>query len=142
MTRGLPILFALLAGCGTRDVVVTIDTPAMCCDSPGCEPECPLAGASFIHTVLERVDGTIADEDCIAAPEGICRYEDLESFVFLERVTQPSEAVEVRVEGRTSESCHDDQLVFNCDSFGEHVVDLTRDDHIALFCDCPFTVGP
>lgn len=134
-------LSALLASCGTREVVVDIHTPAQCCTTPGCEPECPLAGVRSVLTRLERVDGTIAFMGCEPTPADVCRYEDLQGFVFLDRVVQPSEAVEVRIEGRTAADC-EGELLLTCDSFGEHVVDLTRDDTVALFCDCPFTTGP
>lgn len=131
-----------LAGCTVRDVVVDIYTPSECCAGPDCvQPECPLANVRCIETTLERVDGTPAFVDRLPAPEGLCNLDDLAGFVFLERVMQPSDAIEVRVEGRTAEDCTG-ELVVACDSFGEHVVDLEQDTQVALWCACPFSLAP
>ncbi len=137
-------LLALLAvsACGVRDVVVDVYTPAECCAGPDCtQPECPLANVRCIETRLERVDGTDATVERVPLPDGLCDFGDLAGFVFLERGTQPSDSVEVRVEGRTEPGCGG-VLVFGCESFGEHVVDLERDSSVSLWCDCPYAPAP
>lgn len=131
-----------MSACTARDVVVDLYTPAQCCTGPGCvQPECPLANVRCVRTTLERVDGTLAFVEELRAPEGLCTVADLEGFVFLERGMQPSDAIEVRIEGRTGEGCGG-ELVVGCDSFGEHVIDLERDTRIAIWCDCPLTPAP
>lgn len=139
----LALLAALaVTGCGVRDVTVDVYTPSECCAVPGCtQPECPLANARCVETRLERVDGTVATVERVPVPEGLCDLGDLAGFVLLERGTQPSDSVEVRVEGWTGLGC-DGVLVFGCESFGEHVVDLERDSTASLWCDCPYAPAP
>ncbi|HEY8428441.1 MAG TPA: hypothetical protein VIL20_08715 [Sandaracinaceae bacterium] len=141
--RAVVVAVALsCAACTVRDVVVDVYTPDVCCLGAGCvEPECPLSHVRCIETTLERPDGTDAFVERLPAPEGLCTVADLAGFVFLERVMQPADAVEVRVEGRRAEDCTG-ELVLACESFGEHVVDLERDSRIAIWCDCPYGPPP
>jgi hypothetical protein len=141
MKRVSPIVLGLfLFGCAPREIIVNIHTPPACCNTPGCtEVECPYADIVAIHTVLEQTDGTVLPENnvCEPAPEGICTWHDLADFIFIQRVNQPNDAIEVRVEGSRDPECRTGNLVVSCDSFGDHVVDLERDNSIDLWCDCP-----
>lgn len=129
------LALSFASACGTRDVALDIHTPAQCCRGEGCvEPECPLARVGCVRTSIELVDGTLAHAE--DEPAELCRYEDLAGFVFLDRVMQPSDAVDVRIEGRAGAACEGD-LVFTCESFGEHVIDLERDTRAGVFCECP-----
>ncbi len=136
--RALAALALLLAACGTRDVSVDLYAPAQCCmDCP--QPECPLARVRCVETTLERVDGTPSFVERTPVDEGeLCTLDDLSAFIFVERVMQPSDSTEVRVEARTLENCTG-ELVLACDSFGDHVVDLERDTSIPVWCDCPYS---
>lgn len=142
MNRHALVLLGLLIGavCAMgceRNVVLEIRTPAQCCTAPGCmEPQCPLDGVRSIRTALERVDGTIDFVGCEPAPEGLCRYEDLQRYDFLPRVMQPADAIEIQIEGWTDEACGG-TLSFTCDSLGDHTVDLATDATARVFCDCP-----
>ena len=136
MSERVIVLALLLGACGPREVVVDIHTPEVCCE--GCEPACPLEGVGSVLTILERVDGTPAERGCEPVLEPLCTLEELSGFVLLPRVLQPSDSVEVRVEGYAGESC-DGALAFGCDSFGEHVIDLEHDERVSIWCECPFT---
>lgn len=139
MSRGWIVALVMMGttGCLTRDVVLEIRAPAECCQGQGCvEPPCPLGAVRSIRTALERVDGIDAFVGCEPAPPGLCQYEDLREYVFLERVMQPSDSVDIRIEGWTDLDCGG-SLALTCDSFGEHVVDLERHTDAVLFCDCP-----
>jgi hypothetical protein len=134
-----------MIGCGPRQVILNFRTPADCaCEGdPNCTAtiECPLQFLRSVETSIEVVDGTVPVTGCAEIETPICDWGELQDFVFLDRVLQPSDAVEIRIEGRAEAACIGN-LELRCESFGEHTVDLERDTEVQMWCDCPFNARP
>jgi hypothetical protein len=140
----LLLALVLLAGCA-RTVELEIHHPATCCPEgdPSCDPECPLAGIEAFRTRLVRLGGTQQLMGCEAvAPEPMCDWEELSSFVFLDTVFRggrASDSIEVRIDGLDDPTCADgSNLVLACDSLGDTAVNLETDETVRIWCDCPF----
>ncbi|MBX3272983.1 MAG: hypothetical protein KF729_22160 [Sandaracinaceae bacterium] len=122
----------LLEACvGSRRVDLDWYTPAECV-----APDCPLGAVRSLRIVLERVDGTVEVAECEAAPEGLCRLEDLADVLFIARAS-PSQGVEIFVTGWTEPACGG-VLALGCETFGGGVVDLGRIDRVPMWCECPY----
>jgi len=143
----LALALALVAGCGQRRVELVIHTPDSCSpigEDAGVAPTCPLGAVGSFETVLERVDGTLAATECELAPEGLCRYEDLQGALFIRRAV-PSDGVEIRITGWRGSDCRGSsppRLVFRCETLGCSVLDLARASEVPLWCECPVITPP
>lgn len=141
MSNARWILMLSLVACAQREVEVVIHTPVNCCTPVGdracVEDPCPLRMVTGISVRLEGADGTTTQERCIEPPDELCTYEDLSDFVFLDGI-EPSDGVELRVVGYEDEDCELTRE-FDCESFGDNVIDLREDGTsvVPLWCDCP-----
>ena len=137
-------LALLAAGCvGSRRVDLRFHTPSMCTQDgreTGAPPDCPLGEVVAVRTVLERVDGTIEEDECLPVPEGLCVLDDFDEFLFVPRAP-PADGVEVRLSGWTEPMCRG-VLALSCETFGTGVIDLGSEDVIPIWCDCPYVTPP
>jgi len=139
-SRAWLVLALVAVGCvGGRRVDLRFHTPSACTqDGRGMDDpsDCPLGEVVSVRTVLERVDGTIEEDECLPAPEGLCVLDDFDEFLFVPRAAQ-ADGVELRLTGWTEPMCGG-VLALSCESFGTGVIDLGREDEIPIWCDCPY----
>lgn len=138
----IPLLALALVGC-PRQVTLDIHHPEECAGDP--PADCPLRGITHFQTRLVRVDGTLVPlpDGCQEAPGGLCTYQDLASVVFVDNISRPADAIEIRIDGIAGEGCEPPALtIFRCESFGDTVVDLELDDRVPIWCDCPVNRVP
>ncbi|HJL20463.1 MAG TPA: hypothetical protein RMH99_32650 [Sandaracinaceae bacterium LLY-WYZ-13_1] len=135
--RWLPVLLALaLCACGIRNLELDVHAPATCeAETRDGGADCPLGAVRSFETILERVDGTRLDRECMPVEGTVCTYEDLSGFLFLRR-SPATDGVEIFVTGWTEPGC-DGGLAMSCESFGDGVIDLEQAQSVPLWCDCP-----
>lgn len=142
--RALVCVAALaVASCvGSHPVELTFHTPEDCSPvgedaGPG-DAGCRLGAVGSFRTDLVRADGTLvpSQNDCIAAPVGLCSFRELRDVLFVSRAA-PAEAVEIRITGWTGAAC-EGNLALSCESLGGSGTDLGEANAVTIWCECPF----
>ena len=148
MSRSFLVVASIaIAGCtGGRQVDVDFFAPAECRprqlgDAGRGEPiACPLSGIRAVETRVERDDSTIAERHCAALAPDACDYDALVGVLYVPRIIATG-GLEITMRAWTEDDCTGTTL-FQCDSFGDHSIDLRSDLRIAVWCNCPAITEP